>query len=703
MSIDSLYSELNQCLSTYNKRKCPLPSHLIRKVRRIVNDHNVLIQQTSCYNIPTDLKLAEMVNELSSYRHIGTGYSRSLSQVADCLSYTPLILPLELWKSIFDCYFSFEELNHVPTDVSKEWFALVTQAKCDRIKNRKLQIKDFPFLNLNKLINYLGSLGKKLTYVDLKGLSVRSSHIELLVNKCPKITHLFLESYFIYDSDFENITNLKKLKKLSLNDASLAKVPSSIVKLTGLKQLSLRSCQSIRQLPEEIVQLTQLTKLDFASTGLRGLPEGFEKLTHLRELILDGCISFEYPKVIQFPSLKIFSALKINGINEDAPIIPNRPALQTLVINEPQISILQELEYVSSLTDLQITSYTLKQFPSRLKGLTQLKTLRLKLFSSTEHPSLEAFSSLTHLYLCSYHAKEIDSSIFDLKLEVLELQMKSVCDKNFIHKVSNITTLKTLSLLGMSVYKISSDIQKLVNLTNLSIDTDNLKISKKIGNLIHLKELELDCYSDVLPATIASLKKLENLTLKHVSLKSLENWTEMTSVKHLTLGSNPSFPSALNIFKNVESLKISGCWHGFPQFIYGLTSLKMLDIKNTMADQFYTCYERISSLTALESLTIDSCDLSVLPKNIGHLPLRKLIFKGSFNVIPKEIGSIKTLQFLTLSNNGRLPDELGELENIQYINISGDKTSYNPKKFTPFYKIYPGMQKTYYIPNSSLT
>lgn len=176
-------------------------------------------------------------------------------------------------------------------------------------------------------------------------------------------------------------------------------------------------------------------------------------------------------------------------------------------------------------------------------------------------------------------------------------------------------------------------IKKLVNLVELDISSNNLKVlPKEIGDLRHLKILNL-AHNELseLPPEIKSLKFLENLILSYNSLNKLPK--EFGSLK-----------------------KLNSCNINFNQ----LTSLPV----------------EIGMLENLKTFAVISNNLASIPPEIGNLQyLTYLHFGGNqLTTLPPEIGRLENLETFILVKNkiSNLPNEIENLKQLKYLNLEAN-------------------------------
>ncbi len=108
-----------------------------------------------------------------------------------------------------------------------------------------------------------------------------------------------------------------------------------------------------------------------------------------------------------------------------------------------------------------------------------------------------------------------------------------------------------------------------------------------------------------------------------------------------------------------------------------LTRLK-INRKNVKYGEGFMNLEGISSLSNLEGLDLDNCNIRELPDGIGNLRiLKSLSLKNNYlNTLPSEIGRLNNLEELDLSGNPLewLPKEIGNLALLSSLKL--DRTKY---------------------------
>lgn len=716
MNIDKFFSDLNNCFANYQVSDKRPAAYMKNKVEGIIKKNKRLINSLSTLELPIDPILAQKLNGLSENECLKPPkLSQTLSYIAQRISNSQLPFPQEIWERIFFSL-SPEDFKNLPRHISKLWNGYITEIEYRYLAARKVAVKDFRFISLNKLINCLAKGGENITYLDLRGLHVRSSHIEQLVNSCAKLQHLFLNSMFIYNTDFEKIINLKNLTELQIQNQNITEIPKNIQNLTNLENLSLQS-NYIDSIPNEIMMLTRLTRLDIPFINVNKLTDLtiLSKLNELNFNNLDNEISLPQSlKSMKFGDnyfeLSNYLTSSLNSIK-----------LTKLDIAEKnmQTNRLDFIESQTDLTNLSISTMELVMaFSPKFNNLKNLKTFNLKADLLNNFPNFENFSYLTNL---SLKTERLLSDRSNINYSFLNLPLKKLClcfldfmDDGLIDRIYEIGSLKSLYLGGILFNEISNKIKKLSNLNELSISNLSLtKISEKITELEELRILEINCPINELPdltrmknlktlSIVYPSKNFNNLTfkpnlgleylkLKGFSLKNLPRLEFITSLRSLHLESMIDYHNDLKFPNSITELRVWGNFDHFPEFIYEMKNVKNLDLYNFNKNESGLS-EQIISLTALKNLMIYTQSKSAsLPKSLGSLLLRNLDITG-YQTIPKEIGQIYTLQTLIVDHSNI--DDLKDLKNIQYIRLY--YSSVANKNFTSF----PGSY--YCIPNNSL-
>lgn len=168
------------------------------------------------------------------------------------------------------------------------------------IRNEKYQ---YYYINVNhpklikgnKILVFEGEEDEPI-YIDplsVKDLWVsgKDSKDTWAINKFPDVIFKFknLERlHFGFTSMEElpaNITDLKKMRYIDLQNSWFQKLPDSIGQMKTLQEVLLLETQ-IKTLPQSFTELGDLRRLHIGVTNIESLPEGMEKLTKLQEFVI---------------------------------------------------------------------------------------------------------------------------------------------------------------------------------------------------------------------------------------------------------------------------------------------------------------------------------------------------------------------------------------------------------------------------------
>ena len=158
------------------------------------------------------------------------------------------------------------------------------------------------------------------------------------------------------------VLNSWDMTELEIIGGSFTYFPEDISILKKLKRISLVSTK-ISIIPKEIFELPELTYLSLKNNQIKNLPK-LDKKSHIKQLILGR-------NQLDSEALQIF--------------FTNVPSLQYLDLGHNNISVIPESIYMLiKLRRLNLESNNLQDVPTKLKGLEDLNHLSL-----TNNPILE--------------------------------------------------------------------------------------------------------------------------------------------------------------------------------------------------------------------------------------------------------------------------------------------------------------------------
>lgn len=241
-----------------------------------------------------------------------------------------------------------------------------------------------------------------------------------------------------------------------------------------------------QDIPTDISIFPNLVWLSWDSENdIKSLPSGFGKLVNLRNLSISHLSVDSLPS--DFSNLKNLTSLSLSGRIKELP---------------------DDISNLTNLKILGVTSYGLEKLPSGIGNLSNLETLQVSSSFLLGLPSsignLKKLSSLElGNTLGGYYIDYQNGKTCDLFGKMTELP----------NEIGNLSNLKTLSITGYGLEKLSPNIGKLKNLEILTISNSKLKeLPDEMGDLTSLKSLLLP-RNDLrfLPKNLAKLSNLERI------------------------------------------------------------------------------------------------------------------------------------------------------------------------------------------------
>jgi hypothetical protein len=216
-------------------------------------------------------------------------------------------------------------------------------------------------------------------------------------------------------------------------------------------------------------------------------------------------------------------------------------------------------------------------------------------------------------------------------------------------RIDKISSLKDLSKAVISVASLPKEIKYLKNLKALSIATE--KTPKEIGELKELKFLHLSTKS--IPEEIVKLKNLQYLSLVY-------RGTE--------------FPNSIFKLTKLEILDLR--WNGLrelPEEISELKNLKVIKLSRNNLTELPVGFSKLQNLIELD---LSRNNFKMFPTSLEELNHLKVLHLNNNEIskIPQSISKLQNLTWFDISNNllTGLPMELGELENLHWFNAKNN-------------------------------
>jgi len=202
---------------------------------------------------------------------------------------------------------------------------------------------------------------------------------------------------------------------------------------------------------------------------------------------------------------------------------------------------------------------------------------------------------------------------------------------------------------------------------------ENRELSDSIGNLKHLKTLELnDDQLTELPTSIGELTSLEFLELNCNQITTLpDSIGSLINLKELFMYYN-QLSELPKSFRNLHSLQVIHCANNnfskIPEEIFNLRSLKVL---NFARNNLSIIPDKIQSLKNLKELDLSENNFTEFPQSISKLKnLEKLKFeRNKLEAIPESIENANSLIYLDLGENkfSQFPHAITKLKNLKEL------------------------------------
>ncbi len=283
------------------------------------------------------------------------------------------------------------EISEIP-----EWICELKNLKTLLLPTYGNDIVEFPdeFRNLTNL--------EKVTFVPSRFKDIREDNdadvvIPGSIAKIPNLKVLEATWCVFLPEELQNLTSLERL---ILYNHKVPLLPTSIGKITSLKQLGICNSVYLKALPDSIGQLTNLQKLTLEDNeNLKSLPESIENLTSLESLAISkNHYSMSLPTSIQhLPKLK---HLWLDFMRSLPDFIGNISTLKTLGLFGAKISSLPpSLHNLTNLEHLNLSFSQIRNLPEHIANLTNLRFLGLSGSEIETLPDLQKLKKLRYLRL----------------------------------------------------------------------------------------------------------------------------------------------------------------------------------------------------------------------------------------------------------------------------------------------------------------
>ncbi|KAI5419823.1 disease resistance protein RPV1 isoform X1 [Lathyrus oleraceus] len=521
------------------------------------------------------------------------------------------------------------------------------------------------------------------------------------LSRCLRLEKIMLDSCISLKRIHESVGSLTTLRNLNLRRCeNITELPSDVSGLKHLESLILSNCTKLKVLPESIGMLKSLKTLEADDTAIVKLPESIFRLTKLERLVLDSCSYLRrLPNCIgKLCSLQELSLNKL-GLQELPETVGSLKNLEKLsLISCASLTQLPDsVGNLISLTELLAYNSGIKELPSTIGSLSYLRTLSV---GNSKHlcklpDSIKTLASIIELELDRTPIRYLPDQIGDMK-QLRKLDIGNCNNlESLPESIGLLGSLTTLNIFNGNIKELPASIGSLENLVTLTLNKCRMlkQLPASIGNLKSLCHLKMEetAMSD-LPESFDTLSSLRSLrmakkpNLVPISLENTGSFVIPPSFCKLTLlyefdarawGLSGKIPDEFEKLSLIETLKLGhNNFHSLPSSLKGLSFLKKLELQN--------CTE-LTSLPSLPSslieLNADNCyaletihDIS----NLESLEELKLTNCGKVVDIPG-LECLKSLRRLFLSGcsacSSKARKSLSKvaLRNLQNLGMPGTK------------------------------
>uniref|UniRef100_A0A0D9VFP2 AAA+ ATPase domain-containing protein n=1 Tax=Leersia perrieri TaxID=77586 RepID=A0A0D9VFP2_9ORYZ len=405
----------------------------------------------------------------------------------------------------------------------------------------------------------------------------------------------------------KSIGNLLHLRYLNLDETQVRDIPSSIGFLINLQTLSLKNCQRLQRLPWTIRALLQLRCLSLTGTSLSYVPKGVGDLKHLNYLA--GLIvgrDNSGPDDCDLNDLQTLSELRhlhienLDRATSGTFALANKPFLKDLHLCEQAPLIEEQNTDRENQEDQKETEEEEKE----AHDLTNSQSCREESIKASEKiwNELTPPQSIEKLVIKNYRGGKFPNWMTGPKLS---MSFPSLVYLD-IDNCMSCTALPALGLLNQLQSLQISNADSLITIGSEFLSTATSSSATTLFPKLEVLKLR-------------NMKKLEEW-----SLAVEENQILLPCLKSLHIQFCPKLKALPKGLKNVvlRELYIEGA--------YSLTEIKDLPrISDELHLKDSRALQRISSLPALQSLTIDNCPKLKHVSGLDTLQHLRLVFPPS--------------------------------------------------------------------------
>ena len=567
-------------------------------------------------------------------------------------------------------------------------------------------------------------------YVDLSYNDI--CEIEPGIGKMISLQTLILSGNHVQEIP-DAVFKLTRLKTLILNQNEVAEIPKEIGMMTWLQVLRL-SNNNIEAVPMEIGRMASLEKLVIAYNFISALPTTLGNMTSLRELAISGNSIDSLP-----PIMGVMTGLRELHISENSFERHPSEVVEAAMVKQSNTKIwhdgkepatalclwLSRMRAARITKDLDAANFSLKRVPNEVLTATTMQLLRLSLECNLLEliPSeLNYLSTLTYLNLAHNNLRTIPETIGTMtnltvlylnnnKLTRLPIEIGhlrptvlsrlAISNNRLETPPKEMLTSSTRDLLR---YYLTSEIAMLTGNLDWSWTKSMTSMRRICGDVLNWQRLVILLLDDneikVLDVDMCSeMPYLELLSLARNRIARLPpELAEHTQLHTLRLSQNQitEVPITFGSMRGLHRLELSGNALKRPPldvlkygtenmcaYLYSLQQAESDDICIINNFDLAEVPAEVLSMTEIDVLEMDNMRLAEIPDSLVALSCltRLSCCNNAIKHLPISIAQLTCLTELEFDHNGvgALLPEHHVLTRLNWLNVFA-----NPIKTPPF-------------------
>ena len=314
--------------------------------------------------------------------------------------------------------------------------------------------------------------------------------------------------------------------------------------------------------------------------------------------------------------------------------------LYKYILNKINISVCTlSLSDYSNYTNLKYLYIEYKEMRDEFIG----ETIEYNEFFNID--SIKNNVKLESIYIINAVIDDLLGSSLD-KLTNLSILSLGLYNKPLNDSLKNLTNLTYLNLEYYN-YPLNDSLKNLTNLTKLSLDAYNYPLNDSLKNLTNLTYLNLEYYNHPLNDSLKNLTNLTELILPNYNYASNDFLLNLNNLKFLSLEKyNHQLNNSLQNLTNLEILLLTDYNHSLIDSLRNLNNLRNL----TLTHYTYPLEDSLNNLTTLEVLSLVqyNCPLEDSLKNLTYL--QTLMLNSYTYKLKSSLSTLENLESLDLSS-----------------------------------------------------